>query len=141
MRRLTHLVDNFDREWETHWATKARDTTYLATIFPFALELLDYRCPKGHRGHCETACDVCDRSPSIVDSGEDNDAAHKRAVDIWHRSYTTWAADARKRGISDTSHKAYEKESPKRPARLDRRALASQQHRIAPIATFCDLVD
>eukprot|EP01033_Poteriospumella_lacustris_P011161 gene11161-7939_t len=80
--------------------------------------------------------------------GEDNDAAHKRAVDIWHRSYTTWAADARKRGISDTSHKAYEKESPypkaptpKRPARLDRRALASQQHRIAPIATFCDLVD
>jgi hypothetical protein len=29
MRRLTHLVDNFDREWETHWATKARDTTIL----------------------------------------------------------------------------------------------------------------
>jgi hypothetical protein len=144
LRQLALLTDNFDREWETHWAPKTRDTTYLALIFPQALELLDYRCPKGHRGQCHLACDVCDRN-----TGHDIDdpEAQKQAIEQWHRQFHIWATDAKKRGVTDTSHKAFEKESPypkttpPRKSRLDRRSLATQQQRIAHPVAFTALLD
>eukprot|EP01033_Poteriospumella_lacustris_P007635 gene7635-5490_t len=145
LRRLDLLLDNFDREWETHYAVKLKDTTYLANVFPQCLELLDYRCPKGHRGYCELACDICDRAPASAHDTDDTD--HRKLVDAWHRAYTTWVADARKKGLGDTSHKAYEKESPypkpststRRP-RIDRRSLAHTQNRVTPPPLY-DLLD
>lgn len=145
LRRLDLLLDNFDREWETHYAVKLKDPTYLSNVFPQCLELLDYRCPKGHRGYCELACDICDRATSHDSTPDDTD--NRKLVDAWHRAYTAWATDARKKGVADTSHKAYEKENPYpkptttgRKSKPDRRSLAHAQNRIAPPALF-DLLD
>lgn len=135
--QLSLLLDNFEREWETHYTQKIKDPVFLSNIFPHSLELLDYRCPKGHRGQTDIACDVCDRgSSSTLDDSDSTDA--KRQIDTWHRAYSAWVTEAKRKGISDTSHKAFEREQPypkaatSKKTRLDRKSFASQQHKITP---------
>lgn len=149
MRKLDLLLDNFDREWETHYSNRVRDNQYLALIFPQALELLDYRCPKGHRGYCEQVCDICDRSSlvsTVTDSTDDvSDSSHKQAIDDWHKALNIWTLDEKKKGTADTSRKAFEKIRPfpkvsstssKKPQRLDRKSLAHLQNKIHPHIPF-----
>jgi hypothetical protein len=145
--RLDLLLDNFEREWEAHYANNIRSVNGLADLFPLALELLDYKCPKGHRGYCEQFCDVCDRSTGSSstshDSTEDSsDSNHKKTIDAWHRGFNAWSAEAKKKGLTDVSHKAYEKENPypkqaashnqKRSSKLNRRSFAHQQNKVIP---------
>jgi hypothetical protein len=134
-------MDNFDREWDTHYYPRTKDTPYLQAIFPVCLELLDYRCHKGHRGYCEAACDICDKG-SVTPTDANDDPDHRRLVDQWHKAYTAWLNDAKKKGINHVSYKTFERETPypkpatKKGTKLDRRSLASQQQRVTPPALF-----
>lgn len=85
---LSLLIRDIARDFDLHYKYATTNTQYLETIFPHALKLLDYTCPKGHPGGCALACPSCTVEVASVSSRPDrNTPEYKTAYANWVEDY------------------------------------------------------
>lgn len=83
--RLAILVEDLQLQFDRIIGPLLTDGAYLRRIFPLALQILEYRCPKGHLGGCHKACDSCGKTDQPLLASGAEASEYKTALAEWRR--------------------------------------------------------